>query len=305
MQVVAEQRFAGAPRQLLPADRLMLGTLGAMAAVALVSHPEPARFLLLFALLAAFTLAVARLAPHVRAGEAVHAFAPMVVLIGVYETVGFLVAVANPVRWDGVFAAADATLFGPLVPAWRALLGRPPWLCDLLSLCYVSYYPIPVAIGAALYASGRRRDFDRFVLALLVTFLACYAGYFLFPTSGPRVPPEEAQAVLGGGALSALVRSFISTAELNGLDAFPSGHTAVSLVFLVYGWRLLPRWRAPLALLAGGIVYSTVFLSHHYLVDVVAGGLLAAGVLRAMPRLERRLARGSRASSPAAARSAQ
>jgi len=55
------------------------------------------------------------------------------------------------------------------------------------------------------------------------------------------------------------------------------------------GWRLFPRWRAPLALTVGGIVYSTVFLSHHYLVDVIGGALLALGVLPVLPYAERAL----------------
>ena len=140
----SQGRRAGVePGKLVPVDRLMLGTLASLALVALVSYPHPLRLLLFFGALAAFTLAAARLAPHARAGAAVHAFAPVAVLVGIYETVGFLVEAANPVRWDATFAAVDERLFGALVPAWRGLLGRPVWLCDLASLCYVSYYLLP------------------------------------------------------------------------------------------------------------------------------------------------------------------
>ena len=206
----------------------------------------------------------------------------------------------NPTRWDATFAALDLRVFGSLVPAWRSLLGRPPWLCDLFSLCYFSYYVVPLAMAIALYLQGRRREHRRFVFALVATLLATYAGYFLCPTSGPRVPTAEAQAVLGGGALSSALRAFIARCELNALDAFPSGHTALSVVFLALGWRLFPRWRTPLALTASGIVYSTVFLSHHYLVDVIAGALLGAGLLPILPSAERALqARGRLGRLPA------
>ena len=132
-----------------------------------------------------------------------HAFAPLVVIIGVFETVGFVVGAANSARWDTVLAAVDARLFGALVPAWRGALGRPAWLSDVLSAFYVSYYPVPAAMGVALFVRGRREDFDRFVFALQLTLIVSYLGYFFFPTSGPRVPPEAAQAMLGGGAVSA------------------------------------------------------------------------------------------------------
>lgn len=272
---------------LWPVDRLLLGALLALSLVALATHPQPARYLAVFGALALFQLACAKLGPRSRAGDALHAFSPLVVIVGVYETVGFLVATANPTRWDAAFAALDARLFGALVPAWRGALGRPAWLSDLLSAAYVSYYAVPTAMAALLYARDRREEFDRLVFGLQVTLVASYAGYFAFPATGPRVPAARAEVVLGGGAVSEGVRLFLRSCELNLLDAFPSGHTAVSLVFLVYGWRMLPRWRAPLVGNVAAILFSTVYLSHHYVVDLVAGALLALGALVAMPRLRR------------------
>ena len=71
------------------------------------------------------------------------------------------------------------------------------------------------------------------------------------------------------------------------VDAFPSEHTLVSLLILGYGWRLLPRWRLPLSLLVGAILFSTVYLSYHYVVDVVAGALGARPLAWAMPSIGR------------------
>jgi membrane-associated phospholipid phosphatase len=284
-----QEQATHAPGGNWPVDRLLLGTLAALALVAAAAQPRPAPALLLFGVLALFVVAAARLGPATRQGRVVHAFGPLAVVVGIYESVGFLAGAVNPTRWDATFAALDGRLFGPLVPAWRGVLGRPPWLCDLLSACYFSYYLVPLAMAVALYLDGRHREHRRFVFAVVATLLATYAGYFLCPTSGPRVPAADAQAVLGGGLLASALRVFIARFELNALDAFPSGHTSLSVVFLALGWKLFPRWRAPLALTVGGIVYSTVFLSHHYLVDVVAGALLGLGLLPALPYAERAL----------------
>jgi membrane-associated phospholipid phosphatase len=279
-QILAEVRTAR--RALRPVDRLLLAALAALGVVALSYHTRPGPFVLLFGLLGLFLAGCAALASSSRVAEVLHAFGPLVVVVGIFEAVGELVAATTSRRWDGYFAALDARLFGALVPAWRGALGRPDWLTDLLSLAYVSYYVVPLVMGIVLYRRRRREEFDALVLALQVTLLASYAGYFAFPTSGPRVPAEQAQAVLGGGALSAGVRLFLRSCELNSLDAFPSGHTAVSLVFLALGWRAFPAWRAPLALVVAAIVFSTVYLSHHYVIDLVAGAALAAGVLAAL-----------------------
>lgn len=279
------------PGALSPVDRLLLGALAALAVTAGVVHPAPLPFLALYGALAVFVVAAARRAPRSRAAEALHVFGPLAVLVAVYQTVGFVVAAATPTRWDGALAAIDARALGPLVAAWRGALGRPPWLTDLLSLFYVSYYLVPLAMAIALHRRGERDAVERFAFALQLTLLLTYTGYFLFPAAGPRVPAAEAQAALGGGAASRAVRAFLYTCELNRLDAFPSGHTAVALVFAALGWRLLPAWRAPVAAVAAGIVVSTVYLSHHYAIDVVAGALVAAGALAAAEPLRHALAR--------------
>ncbi len=142
-------------------------------------------------------------------------------------------------------------------------------------------------MGVALYRADRLAEFEEMVFAVVATFLVSYVCYLAAPTLGPRVPADQAAAVLGGGSASEAIRWFLHTFEGNELDAFPSGHTALSLIFLAFGWRLFPRWRVTLALLVAGIVFSTVYLSLHYVVDVVAGVLLAAAMPLLLPLLRR------------------
>jgi membrane-associated phospholipid phosphatase len=283
----ASSKAIDEPTSLWPVDRLLLGTLGALSTVAAVTYPHPLKFVLVFGALALFIYTTARLGPHSRLGDLLHAFAPLFVIVAIFETVGFLVGAANPTRWDSTFSALDLRLFGPLVPAWHNAFGRPAWLTDVLSVAYMAYYVVPTVMGVALYLRERREEFDKFVFALQATCVASYACYFLFPTAGPRIPLAEAQQTLGGGAASRFVRLFLDTCELNAFDAFPSGHTAIAVVFLVYGWKFLPRFRLPLAATVFGIIFSTVYLSHHYIVDLFAGAALALGMLFAMPHLER------------------
>jgi len=268
-------------------DRMILAAAAALAAVAAVFHPQPLPILTWLAVLALGLPAAAVAGRRSPAARAVHAFFPLPAVIAIFSLAGPLIGAANPARWDATFAAADLRLFGPLAPAWRAALGRPAWLTDLASVLYFSYYVIPVAMGAVLYARRRQAEFDELTFGLIATLLASYAGYFLFPTSGPRVPAADELRVLGGGAVSAWVRAFLRVAEVNQLDAFPSGHTALSLVFLHYGWRMLPRLRAPLAAAVAGIVFATVYLSLHYVVDLLAGAALALVMVRVAPAARR------------------
>ena len=200
-----------------------------------------------------------------------HDFFPIAGVLATFNLSGPVIAAANPTRWDVTFAAWDRALFGALPALWIGLLGRPAWLTDAASIVYCSYYVIPVAMGIALYRADRLAEFEEMVFAVVATFLVSFVCYLAAPALGPRVPADQAAAVLGGGAVSEAVRWFLHTFEGNELDAFPSGHTALSLIFLGFGWRLFPRWRVLLAALVAGIIFSTVYLSLHYVVDVVAG----------------------------------
>ena len=102
-----------------------------------------------------------------------------------------------------------------------------------------------------------------------------------------------AGAVLGEGILKPLVmrpRPFTRLPELAlkipppSTWSFPSGHTTSSVAAAVVLGTLYPRWKWPVALVAGMIALSRLYLTVHYPSDILAGGLLgflcAAGALR-------------------------
>jgi len=270
-------------------DRLTLGFLAALALATAATHPQPLELLAALAALALAILLITRLRSRSRLGRLAHDFLPVANVILIFNLLGPIIAAANPLRFDAAFASLDRELFGELPAGWFGALGRPVWLVDAAAVVYASYYAIPIAMGVALYRAGRRADFERMVFTVTATFFASFLGYFAAPALGPRVALGDEAREIGGGAASGLLRAFLHAAEWNELDAFPSGHTALSLVFLAIGWRLFPRWRIPLALLVAGIVFSTVYLSLHYVIDVAAGALLAAAMLAAAPALQRAL----------------
>ena len=284
---------------LAPLDKMMLAFIAFLALVAATVHPEPTHFLVLLALLALALMGSAVWGRRSELGRVAHAFLPLPVVVTLFNVAGPLIGVLNPMRFDATMAALDESWFGPFVPAWFHLLGRPNWLTDGASLFYVSYYFIPFGMCIALWVQGRWKDFDDLGFGLITTLLLTYVGYFFFPTTGPRIPHGLELQILGGGTFSARVRDFLRAAEVNQLDAFPSGHTALSLVYLGYGWRLYPTWkiRIPLAISVVGIIFATVYLSLHYAVDLLAGALLAASVPMAVRGLRRVFGEGGAAQS--------
>lgn len=265
-------------------DRLLLAFLLALALVTAACVPSPGSLLLALAAMAAVILALARIRGRSQVLRTAHAFIAVPVLAALVNAVGPAIEHLNPRRYDRALVAIDARFFGPLVGAWTHAGGRPDWLTDAASLAYASYYVLPIACAAILWRQRRLAEFDRLVFSMAAVLLASYAAYFVAPAAGPRVPQAHAQAQLGGGAISAALRAFLRSCERNELDAFPSGHTATSLVFLFQAWPMFRRQRFLLAAAVAAIVFSTVYLSLHYVIDVVAGAALAALVTIALRR---------------------
>ena len=237
-----------------------------------------------FAFLLVFVLGTAWLSGRSPVWRVMHDFSAVLLVPVIFNTLGSIIDCASPARWDSTFSDLDAWIFGDFPRLWRDVLGRASWFVDLSSGLYVSYYFVPLILAVAAYRYAHRAEFRLVVFAIALTFYASYVGYFLFPTIGPRLPPAVSPLI--GGALSHGVRVFIEFSERTRTDAFPSGHTAVALVCLWFAWHIVPRVFVALLPLVAGIVFSTVYLHYHYVIDVIAGVGLAVACAWLAPRLE-------------------
>jgi membrane-associated phospholipid phosphatase len=281
-----------------PSERLTAVVLVALAAAALAAGPASRASALGFLGLLAATALLAAVDPRSRAGAFVRDFFPVVTVVAVFMLLAPVIAGLNPRRFDALFAAVDARWFPALVPRWRNAFGRAPWFTDLAYLAYVSYYAMPIRVALLARRHGPWA-YEAAVFPIVLAFYASYAGYLLFPTSGPRLSPGDAARLVGGGQVSDLVRSFLLFAERTQLDAFPSGHAAVAIVSAAVGARLAPARGPAFLAWAGAVVFSTVYIHVHYAVDVVAGAVLAAAVIAGAPALARALSRrGGAAAAP-------
>jgi membrane-associated phospholipid phosphatase len=276
MTPARSERAAPPPARLgrmRPSERFTLSFLAALSAIALPALPASAPSLAVFFAAAAATVFLARDGgPLVRL---VRDFLPVACVIAIYLALEPVIVGANTGRWDAVLAAWDERWARGLVDAWRGAFGRRAAVVDAVYVVYLSYYLVPIAAVILARPLGPEA-FERALFTILVCYYASFAGYLIFPASGPRLPHADEAALLGGGAISDLVRAFLHAAEKTRLDAFPSGHTAISLVSGVVASRVAPRASAVLWAWIAVVIFSTVYIHVHYVADVVAGGLLAA-----------------------------
>ncbi|HXI94357.1 MAG TPA: phosphatase PAP2 family protein [Blastocatellia bacterium] len=208
---------------------------------------------------------------------------PVLLIPITYKELSYLIPLIHPHDFDATLAAIDQRLFGVHPTVWLERLTWPP-LSEVLQLTYSSYYFLPLVLGVVLWRKGWFEKFDFWVFIVVLGFYVSYLGYIAVPAVGPRFLPSilEAQTIpLTGVWLFQPVREMLDRAEGITRDCFPSGHTELTLLVLYYArkfhrpvfWWLLP--------LGTGVIVSTVYLRYHYVVDVVAGALVAGAIVMA------------------------
>ena len=260
-----------------PSERLTAGFALGVAILALTLRPDGylPRVVVLLAIAIITVLLARQSAPR----PFVRDWFPVAAVLCCYMLLQPIIETSVPWRLDPALAAIDARYFSGALDAWRGAFGRPDAFTDAVYVAYLSYYFLPIAVAAVAW----RRDpqtFERTVFTMLLSFYLTYLGYLLMPASGPRLDPSDEAGLLGGGAISEFSRLFLRTAEATTLDAFPSGHTTVAVVSAAVGSALCrPSGALALWAWAAAIVFATVYIHVHYVVDIVVGLALAGAVL--------------------------
>ncbi len=217
--------------------------------------------------------------------EALPFLACILIYTNLHDTIGFV----NPHDVHDHLVAIDGWLFGvqPCVWAERFVTRD---RTELMSFFYWNFFWIALGNSLALLVLARWREFRVVTLTVVTCFFMGYALYVLFPAAPPRlVLAGQFSVNLSGypAGLASLGGRALELLPVDSRGAFPSLHAAVSLVALVMAWRHLRGFFWVLLPFVLGLWVSTIYLRHHYVVDLLAGWLLAPLAIVAAPRLDR------------------
>lgn len=179
---------------------------------------------------------------------------------------------------DAWLIAADRILFGvdPTVFLEKVTF---PWLTELMQIVYASNYFLPFILALTLYLKRERLPFQKSFYILTLGYFLSFLGYFLIPAIGPRFTLTHSFP-LQGVFLQEKIYHLLYFMDECPRDCFPSGHTEIPLItlWLAYRFKRVLFWiYLPIVIL---LICSTVYLRFHYVVDVIAGILLAWIVIR-------------------------
>ena len=214
-----------------------------------------------------------------KAAEFAHGWYPVPLIFMLYGQLRWVVPLVHPHDFDVALALLDHRVLGVFPTVWLERWSY-PLLTEVLQIAYATYYFLPLVLGIALWRRDRAR-FHMLFFALSLGFAFSYFGYMLVPAIGPRFTPLVLHAQtrsLSGVWLFSRIRDFLDIGEGVTRDCFPSGHTEITLLVLIFAFRFQRKifwWLLPVGT---ALIFSTVYLRYHYAVDVVAGAAFATFV---------------------------
>jgi membrane-associated phospholipid phosphatase len=219
-------------------------------------------------------------------GGLLNDLSPVAFIILIYQSLGNIIQHLQP-DIDPTLIRIDFLLFGVHPTVWMERWIT-PWLTDILSLAYLSYYFLPLILVLTLYLKGRTEEFRQTMFVLTFGYYLSFIGYIFFPAIGPRFTLSHFQTVpLEGSFFSDLVRDLLNAIEHNKRDCMPSGHTQIALMVLFLARRYEKTIFYFFLPVVCGLILSTVYLRYHYVIDLIAGTALAIGCLLIAPSLYR------------------
>lgn len=181
---------------------------------------------------------------------------------------------------------AEKFLFGEIPSVFlqqRLLESSAPssftWFEKLITVAHGSHFVAFLIVGLVIWLY-KARYFRFFKVSFYLVIFFGLLGYFAVPT----VPPWMASNIFS--LLPRLVRfnavifnlvipDITSGFDTNPIAAMPSLHAAFPILLAIILWRI-SRWRAFLFYLYVFLMlFAIVYTGDHYVVDILAGGLLA------------------------------
>ncbi len=205
--------------------------------------------------------------------------------IAIYTNLHDTVHFANQADVQHWLIQIDQWMFGVQPCVWAEQFINPT-LTDIFIAAYANYFVLNICVAVVLYFQKR---YPEFRYTLITTIICYYIGYFLFiifPAAPPRIVLKPFFTVSLHGNILEPIKHAIEVSAQDSRGAFPSLHCAVSFVSMFFGWRYL-RWMfwvmVPMVIM---LVVSTIYLRHHYVIDLIAGLGLAFFAFWIGPKME-------------------
>lgn len=164
-----------------------------------------------------------------------------------------------------------------------------PVFTEYLQISYFMFFLMPIMHIIELSRKNNHNDFDKLTRNIIFGFLFSYFLYLFIPAIGPRFTIYEFSRLnieLPGIFFTDIIReivnvgggipkgSLIPEIDVN-RDCMPSGHTMMTIINMYFGFKFQSKLRWFFYIIGLSLIFSTLYLRYHYLIDVIAGLVFA------------------------------
>lgn len=201
-------------------------------------------------------------------------------------------------NFDHLLARTDFLIFGFQPSLMFAQVYPQHWFSELMNFGYISFFPLLIFTCLYFYHTDRKYA-EFFFFTTVLTFFLFYLLFLLIPASGPQyyfqlIDNKQISAGIYPSIVDYFSNNYICLRHTSPsgifqscLDfirghaerptgAFPSSHIGNSTLVII---MLLAKREYKLALILSPVyvllVFSTVYLGAHYVIDVIAGFISA------------------------------
>jgi len=210
---------------------------------------------------------------------------PVFTILFFFKEIYVIMMVLTPVLNDSILINIDRIIFSSDPTVFLFQFSNPV-LTEFLQIVYILFYLMPVIYALELYIWRRYEELKYASFLVLTGFYLSFFGYLILPAIGPRFTLHNFGNLnneLPGLSLTNTLRDIINFGEsiypgdiknpelIAQRDAFPSGHTIIITLITYCSYRLKSksfRFYLPYSLL---MIFSTVYLRYHYVIDLIAG----------------------------------
>ena len=163
-------------------------------------------------------------------------------------------------------------------PGWQlwAVENVKPLVVMMNWVYIITYWPV-IIVAAAILFNKRRRDYNFYRTVVFVDLAGALLTFMVFPVASPFAIP----AVELLDTIQEFGPRFYGSDDMatfyNISAAMPSLHFSWTVILGVLFWNSLSGWRRVAGLLYPVLTFFAIVLTgNHFILDAVAGGMLAA-----------------------------
>lgn len=217
----------------------------------------------------------------------------------IYSNIHLFIPLVNPHDYDKILIDWDMAIFGVHPTVWLSQFANPV-LTEYFQFSYMMFYVLPFVLGIEFTLRNLDDKFFEFARIIIFGFFLSYLLYFFMPAIGPRFTLHDFSMLnteLPGLALTNFFRDLVNAgggvmpdtvnpAAIVNRDCMPSGHTMMTFLTILLAFKFKSKYKWIVAVIGFSLIFATVYLRYHYVVDVAAGIGFALLTIWLEPKIE-------------------